>query len=154
MARLALTLIQRVLVRCAVSIGAAKQSSCLLTRRIAFMKAYADRQAAHVSLANYEYTSLDVAHVVAVTAVLGAMIHEFDGRTDRGTTWLDAMDKAAYDAGTEMFPALKRLPRLFDQCDLDNMFKVICEGKLTDGPEYLSTWLPSALGWDGPTKPI
>lgn len=153
-ARRTLSLIQRVLARGAVSIDAAAKSPCVLTRRIALMKAYADRQAAHVSHENYEYDVFDVAHVVAATAIVGAMIHEFDEPTEKGTEWLNAMDKAAYEAATELFPALKPQPRLFDRCDLDNLFKVATEGKLTDGAEYLSTWLLSALGWDNPPREI
>lgn len=151
---LRLALIQRVLARGAVSINAAASSSCVLARRIALMKAYADRQAAHVSLDNYEYDVFDVAHVVAATAIVGAIIHELDDPSENGVEWLDAMDRAAYEAAAELFPALKPQPRMFDRCDLPNLFKTVIEGKITEGSEYLSTWLLSALGWDNPPREI
>lgn len=148
-ARRALVFVQSLLARCAVGINDAKKSSCILTRRVALLKAYADREAAHISLHHYEFNLLDAVHVVAATALLGAVIHNFDGRENTGAQYLNAIDQAAYATGMELFPELGCMPRLFDGKDVESMLRNLYSGQIRDGVQYLSTWLLSALGWDG-----
>lgn len=147
-AQLALSFVQKVLTRCAIPINEAKRSECILTRRVALMKAYADREVAHISLHPYEYRLLDVAHVAAATALFGAVIHHFDGRADGGLEYLQGIDEAAHEAAMEIFPELKDIPRLFAGEKAETIFRTLYKNKLIDGADYLSTWLLSALGWD------
>lgn len=147
-ARCALTLVQKVFSRCAVSISEAKKSRCILTRRVALLKAYADRESAHISLHNYAFDLHDVVHVVAATALLGAVIDRFDRRGDTEANYLVDIDPAAYTAAVEVFPELSTAPRLFKDVDVHRMLQGLYTGKMFDGVDYLSTWLPSVLGLD------
>jgi len=149
-AELALCFVQDVLARCSIPISAAKKSDCILARRVALMKAYADRESAHISLHSYEYTLLDVAHVVAATALLGAVIHHFDVAGESGPKFLARLDEGAHASAVELFPKTKKVGRLFDdKRDLDLMIRNLYKGKIISGADYLSTYLPSALGLDG-----
>jgi hypothetical protein len=148
-ARLGLAFVRKTLTRCAININDAKKSGCILTRRVGLLKAYANREAGHISLNTYEFDHLDVVHVVAATALLGAVIHHFDRREDTGAQYLNGIDESAYAAGIEIFPELARMPRLFDGFDVENALRNLYRGRIVDGVDYLSTWLLSALGWDG-----
>ncbi|HYP67496.1 MAG TPA: hypothetical protein VEP67_04515 [Thiobacillaceae bacterium] len=146
-ARRGLAFVQKALARCAVGINEAKKSNCILTRRVALMKAFADREGAHISLQHYELDLLDAVHVVATSALWGAVIHHFDKRED-GAKWLNEIDQAAYETGTELFPELTRVPRLFKSFDLESSLRNFYKPHFSDGADYLSTYLLSALGWD------
>src|SRR5882762_2090253 len=61
-ARLAIRFVVRLLERGAVSIRGACKSHYTLIRRIALVKALADREAAHISVQHYELTTSDLAH--------------------------------------------------------------------------------------------
>lgn len=151
-ARLALAFVQSVLARCAISIKEANQSKCILARRVACLKAYADREAAHISMHHYEYTMKDVVHVASAIALFGAVIHDFDkGEEGAGLKFLVDIDKGAYDAAVEIFPELKQFPRLFERGG-EAMLRNLYKGKLRAGADYLSTWLLPALGWDNMPK--
>lgn len=151
-ARLALAFVQSVLARCAIPIKEANRSKCILAKRVACLKAYADREAAHISVHHYEYTMKDVIHVASAVALFGAVIHDFDsGKEGAGLKFLVDIDKAAYDAAAEIFPDLKQFRRLFERGG-EAMLRNLYKGKLMAGADYLSTWLLSALGWDDMPK--
>jgi len=149
-ARAALEVVQDVLKRCAIPINVAKKSKCILARRIAFLKAYADRESAHISVNDYEYTFLDVAHVVAATALMGAVIHHFDHPGASGHQFLTKLDEAAHAAALAALPDTKKMRRLFEKSDPEQMIHRVLKGKLASGTDYLSTYLPSALRLDAP----
>jgi hypothetical protein len=138
--------------RCAISIGSAKRSECVLTRRIAMLKAYADRTAAHITLQDYEFTIPDVAHAALATCLLGAVIHQFDMPASDGVDYLSGLDEASYTAALRMFPELRKTPRFFHKEKLKSMLPVLYRGRIRSGADYLSEWLPSTLGFDYPPR--
>ena len=148
-AGLALAFVKRMLIRCGVPIGKPEACDCILTRRVALLEAHADRVAAHISLEDYEFTVLDVAHVVAATAMWGAVIHGFDNPGSSGVEYLISIDRSAHAAAIEVFPDFAGSPRLLGDEFICDMLPKLVAGQLIDGVDYLSTWLLSAIGWDG-----
>lgn len=148
-AGLALAFITRMLTRCGVPIGKPETCDCILTRRVALLAAYADRVAAHISLEDYEFSVLDVAHVVAATAIWAAVIHGFDNPGSSGAEYLISIDRSAHAAAIEVFPDFAGTPRLLSDEFIRDTFPKLVAGQLIDGVDYLSTWLLSAVGWDG-----
>jgi len=147
-ARLAVAFIARFLARTAVPVNQACKSDCILTRRIALIKAFADRGVAHLSLHHFEFTARDLAHSVAAAALVGAIIRHFDEPTGAGATYLTSIDKAAHAAAVRIFPEFQRVPRLFTDDFIHGTLRNLYSGRLMDGVEYLSESLLSALGWD------
>lgn len=145
----ALLFVKDILEQCAIPINSAKKSPYVLARRIAFMKALADRESAHISLHEYEYTFLDVAHVVAATALLGAVIYHFDHPRESGAKHFEALDIAAHEGASDVFPQTKKLIRLFENNKFEEIIKTLLKGKMMPGHVYLSEYLPSVLGLDG-----
>lgn len=145
----ALCFVKELLEQCAIPISAAKKSPFVLARRIAFMKALADRESAHISLQHYEYTLLDVAHVVSATALLGAVIHHFDYPGSSGPAFFERLDIAAHESASDALPHSRTLIRLFENHNFEEIIKTLLKGKIMPGHVYLSEYLASALGLDG-----
>jgi hypothetical protein len=140
-AEAALHFIKDVLERGAIPMSIAKKSECVLARRVAFMKALADRESAHISLQHYEYTLLDVAHVVAATALFGAVIHHFDYPGESGPEYLVKLDEAANASASQVLPHTIKSIRLFEKQDIAQMFRTLLKGRLMSGADYLSGYL-------------
>lgn len=151
----AVRFLQSAFERFAISPNAALQTDCVLARRIALLKAYANRVGAHITRERYDYTLPDVGHVVAATCLLGAVIHHFDYPGLGGAAYLAALDEAAYSNAAGVFPELRKAPRLFDdKKSLEQMLRNLYMSKVVAGEDYLSIYLPSALGWENPRREL
>lgn len=115
-----------------------------LGRRIGFIKQYADRSAAHISIDYYEYDALDVAHLVAALALVGSIICSFDdGASD---TYFNDVDEAAHTAALALFPDLSTT-RLFQGMDVAMQARFCWQQDEVDGIQMLAEQLPYAIGW-------
>jgi hypothetical protein len=147
-ARFALAFVARMLDRCSVPIRRGVFEECVLVRRVALLEAYANRAAAHISLEGYAFSVLDVAHVVAATAMWGAVIHGFDNPDSSGAEYLIGIDRSAHAAALEVFPDFAGSPRLLNDEFIRDTLPKLVAGQLNDEVDYLSCWLLSAVGWD------
>jgi hypothetical protein len=99
-------------------------------------------------LGHYEYARLDIAHVVAATALIGAVIYQFDEPGGDGAMYLRSVDAAAFSAAVDAFPEFQDGPRLFPgDSPIADALSTLYKEQLTDGVVYLSENLPAALGW-------
>jgi hypothetical protein len=151
-ARHALAFVTGLLKRAAIPLKEANKSDCVLTRRIALIKALADRQAAHISLAHYEYSGYDIAHVVAATSIMGAVIYQFDEPHGDATKYLSSLDAAAFIAAADVFPDFADGPRLFADDGLVETLSRLYRGHLMDGVACLNEHLLNALDTLFPVK--
>jgi hypothetical protein len=115
-----------------------------LGRRVGLLKQHADRAAAHLSLQGFEFSILDIAHVVALLTVIGEIIRTFDGPDERGT-YFDTLDEASFVAAQRLFPAIPK-PRLFQGVKIGVKVRVCWEGDIEQGRETLRR-LPQEMGW-------
>jgi hypothetical protein len=129
-------------------INESARTTCPLTQRIALVKAFANRAVAHISLDDYAYSALDLAHIVAATAMLGAVARDFDEIGEIGADYLIGVDQTASVAARKMFPGLDDVPTLFQANFVRATLQPLYEGRLVDGVRYLSDDLLAALGWD------
>ena len=74
----ALTLLRLVFADCSKANRDLLNAVAPLGRRVALLKQYADRSAAHLSLEDYEFSILDCAHVVAALTLIGEIVRSFD----------------------------------------------------------------------------
>lgn len=158
-ARAAFKFLREHFARSAIPISSAPNSECVLARRVALLKAYADREGAHISVQHYEFTTVDLAHVVTATALVGAVIHHFDfpvsamPEAPTGGAFIARLDEGAHQAAMSLCPWATKLPRMFEKADLEAMVpNLYRENRLISGAEYLSSYLPSALGLDAPPR--
>ncbi len=143
----ALTLIRELFKRSARPEKELIDSPSLLERRIGLLKFYANRQAAHISLETYLFDVLDLIHVVAAIAVVGAMIVSFDDPA-LGDRYFDQVDEAGWRAAKEMFPHLA-MKRIFDGFHVHQQAANYWRIEELDGLNMLLNQLPSAIGyWD------
>lgn len=144
----ALWLFRRLFRLCARPKKSLLEASSLLERRIGLLKYHADRQAAHITLEPFLFDMLDLIHVVAAIAVIGAMIIDFDDRS-RGSNYFNSIDEAAWQAAKMTFPSLS-INRLFQKFDIHGQARAYWNIEQCDGLNMLLNQLPSAIGyWDG-----
>ena len=141
--------IRRFLARCAISPNEAKQTGCVLARRISLLKGYADRGVAHLTLHNYEFDIADVMHVAAATAILGAVINQFDNPQGWPPSYFEKGDLIAFEAARAVFPILSKIHPIFQGFDGVQLIKQVSLGTFRPGEEYLSAFLSGALGLEG-----
>lgn len=115
-----------------------------LGRRIGFVKQYADRSAAHISLEHYEYDNLDVAHLVAALVLVGSIIYTFDN--DANSTYFNELDAAAFEAANVLFPDIPQL-RLFERMDVAMQARWCWQQSEAEGIRLLAEQLPYAISW-------
>lgn len=117
----------------------------LLGCRIGFLKQYADREAAHLSLDDYEFDIMDVAHVVAALTLIGSIISSFDD--GRPSDYFNSIDEAAFKAATELFPETPRI-RLFEHMRVDMQARLSWQWGHQQGLDMFMEGLPLATGWN------
>lgn len=148
-ARSALALLKRLFERCARPARTLLDQPSLLEKRIGLIKHYANREAAHLSLEEYLFDTLDLLHVVASIVLVGAIVVEFDDR-ERSPTYFDEVDEGAWQAAKAVFPSLA-VERLFKRWDIRKQSRLLWRAGGIDGAEYLLDQLPAALGyWTSP----
>jgi hypothetical protein len=143
----ALNLLRDLFRRCARPRKTLLDAPSLLERRVGLLKYHADRQAAHISLEPFLFHLIDVVHVVAAVAVIGAMIIDFDDPT-RGGRYFDAIDEAGWEAAKALFPTFP-VDRLFQSFAIHEQAKIYWRVSQLDGLNMLLNQLPAAIGyWD------
>lgn len=116
-----------------------------LARRIGLLKQHANRSAAHLSLENYEFSTLDCAHVIAALTVIGEIIRSFDDSHTQ-PTYFDTLDEAALSAARQLFPATPDI-RLFANIKIEMHSRLSWESGIERGRQMLFEQLPYAIGW-------
>jgi hypothetical protein len=143
----ALKLLRELFQRCARPEKILLNAPSLLERRVGLLKYHANRQAAHISLGSFLFDVIDLVHVVAAVAVLGAMIVDFDDPA-RGNQYFDSVDEAGWQAAKAVFPALP-VRRLFHNFDIHQQALLYWRIEELDGLNMLLNQLPAAIGyWD------
>jgi hypothetical protein len=112
----ALRLLRNLFERCARPEKTLLDAPSLLERRVGLLKYHANRGAAHISLEPFLFDVIDLVHVVAAVAVLGAMIVDFDD-PNRGRQYFNSVDEAGWQSAKSVFPGLP-LKRLFHNFDI------------------------------------
>lgn len=149
----ALTLLRDLFRLCAKPKKLLLGGDTLLERRVGLLKYYADRVPAHITLEAYLVDTIDIAHVVAAIAVVGAIAYDFDPvRPDRvNPKYFDALDECGWAAARTIFPELT-MERLFARATIAGQARRCWAHP--EVPEYggltvLTTLLPDAIGcWD------
>lgn len=116
-----------------------------LGKRIGLLKQHADRSAAHLTLENYEFSTLDCAHVVGALTLIGEIIRSFDDAS-AGSQYFDELDEAARAAARSLFPQLADI-RLFGHMKIAEQARGCWKHDLKIGQHMLFEQLPYATGW-------
>lgn len=143
-ARRALTFLRAVFKKCSKSIEMSRQDGALLCRRIGAVKEYANNEAAHISLNDYRFEALDLAHIVAALTLIGEIIRTFDD-IESSPSYFDDLDSAAYEASRRLFPDAPRF-QLFGVTKVREHAQSCLKRSLEFGIEMLVTNLPNVLG--------
>lgn len=130
--------------KCSKKPDALFKDGTTLGRRIGFVKQYADRSAAHLSLEYYEFDHLDLAHLVATMALIGSIICGFDNGSP--TEYFNQIDEAAFDAAVALFPDAPKI-RLFEHIDVDMQARLCWQSGEEQGMHMLTEQLPYAISW-------
>lgn len=130
--------------KCSKKPDALFKEGTALGRRVGFLKQYADRAAAHLSLENYEFDLLDVAHVVAALTLIGSIICSFDN--DTPLEYFNQIDEAAFNGAIALFPELPHI-RLFEQMNVAEQAQIYWRGDEQFGLNMLIEQLPYAISW-------
>jgi hypothetical protein len=143
----ALILLRNLFRRCARPAKLLLDGPSLLEKRIGLLKFHADRQAAHTSLEPFLFDLLDLIHVTAAIAVVGAMIISFDAPW-MGAHYMDSVDEGGWQAAKEAFPSLPE-NRVFKDFAIHQQATTYWKIPELDGLEMLLNQLPAAIGyWD------
>jgi hypothetical protein len=116
-----------------------------LGRRIGLLKQHADRSAAHLSLEDYEFSTLDCAHVVAALTVIGEIIRSFDG-PNAEPDYFDKLDEASWDVARQLFPATSD-NRLFEHMKIEMQSRLCWQWGIDRGRQMVIEQLPYSIGW-------
>ncbi|CAM2165166.1 HEPN AbiU2-like domain-containing protein [Burkholderia latens] len=131
--------------KCSKTDAALFREGTTLGRRIGFIKQYADHAAAHLSLSDYEFDHLDLAHVVAVLVLVGEIIRSFDAPY-QSADYYDQIDQASFDAAVALFPDTPRI-RLFQNMKVESQARMCWQAGEALGIQMLTEQLPYATGW-------
>ncbi|KVN80025.1 hypothetical protein WL30_08425 [Burkholderia ubonensis] len=131
--------------KCSKTDTALFREGTTLGRRIGFIKQYADHSAAHLSLGDYEFNHLDLAHVVAALVLVGEIIRSFDAPY-QSTDYYDQIDQASFDASVALFPDTHRI-RLFQNMKVESQARMCWQVGEAPGIQMLTEQLPYATGW-------
>lgn len=140
----ALHFLQTIFAKCSKSPSVLLKSESTLGRIIGFMKLYANRSAAHLTLDEYEFDGFDVAHVVAALALVGSIICSFDD--DSPPDYFNQIDKAAFDGAITLFPSLPKT-RLFEDMNIAKQGRNYWQFGEELGIRMLMDQLLHAIGW-------
>lgn len=116
-----------------------------LGRRIALLKQYANRSAAHISLENYEFSTIDCAHVVAALTMIGEIIRSFDDPSVQ-PDYFDRLDEASLVAARQLFPATPDV-RLFGHINIEMQSRLSWQWGIDKGRQMFLEQLPYAISW-------
>jgi hypothetical protein len=130
--------------KCAKKPDALFREGTTLGRRIGLVKQYADRSAAHLSLENHEFDTLDLAHLVAALTLVGSIICSFDNGTP--PEYFNQIDKAAFEAAAFLFPSVPKI-RLFEKMKVDMQARLCWQWGEEQGIQMLTEQLPYAISW-------
>lgn len=130
--------------KCSKKPDALFRDGTTLGRRIGFIKQYADRSAAHLTLEHYEFENLDVAHVVAALTLVGSIIHSFD--KGHPPEYFNRIDQAAHAAALALFPDTPDI-RLFERMNVDMQARLCWQWGEAQGMHMLTEQLPYAISW-------
>jgi hypothetical protein len=144
-ASMALTLLREIFRRCAHSRAALLTRHSLLERRIGLIAYHADRRAAHLTLESFYFSIVDLVHVVAAIAVIGAIIIDFD-YPKLGSRYFDEIDLAGWQAAQQVFPNLSH-PRLFQHFEVHKQAKVYWKVPESGGLDAILDRLTGAIGY-------
>ena len=140
----ALDLLRAFFAKCSKKSDALFKDETTLGRRIGFLKQYADRSAAHLSLEDYEFDHLDVAHVIAALSIVGSIICSFDN--DAPCDCFNQIDEASFEAAAVLFPSMPKI-RLFDQMNISEQGQMYWRLDVQFGMDMLLEQLPYAISW-------
>jgi hypothetical protein len=141
----ALNLLRAIFRECAKSDTALLNTTAPLCLRIALLKQHANRSAAHLSLENFEFSTLDCTHVVAALIILGEIIRSFDEPGDQ-PTYFDTLDEASLSAARQLFPSTPDT-RLFASMKIETQARLCWQWGIEMGGRMLLEQLPYAIGW-------
>ena len=130
--------------KCSKKPDALFKDGTTLGRRVGFIKQYADRSAAHLSLEHYEFDNLDLAHAVAALTLVGAIIHSFDNGNP--PEYFNQIDEAAHAAAAALFLDAPDI-RLFDRINVDMQARLCWKWGEVQGMHMLTEQLPYAISW-------
>lgn len=130
--------------KCSKKPDALFKEGTTLGRRIGFIKQYADRSAAHLSLEYYEFDYLDLAHLVAALALIGSIICSFDHGSP--SEYFNEIDEAAFTAAEALFPDIPKV-RLFEHMDVNMQARLCWQLGEDHGMHMLTEQLPYAISW-------
>lgn len=117
----------------------------LLGKRVALLKQHADRVAAHLSLEDYAFSSMDLAHVVTAMSVIGEIVMSFDNAS-RGPQFFAELDSASREAAKQLFPAAPE-ESLFNGIQIAAYAKRCWTQEPAYGALLIIEHLPYATGW-------
>ncbi|HEY9511109.1 MAG TPA: hypothetical protein VIQ48_00890 [Rhodanobacter sp.] len=140
----ALHFLRTLFAKCSKKPDALFKDGTTLGCRVGFLKQYADRSAAHLSLENYEFDPLDVAHVVAALTLVGSIICSFDNNTP--PEYFNQIDEAAFNGAIALFPELPKI-RLFEQMNVAEQAQAYWKEDEQFGLHMLIEQLPYAISW-------
>ena len=130
--------------KCSKKPDALFKDGTTLGRRIGFVKQYADRSAAHLSLEYYEFDHLDLAHLVATLTLIGSIICSFDNGNP--PEYFNQIDEAAFDAAVALFPDAPKI-RLFEHMKIDMQARLCWQWGEEHGMHMLTEQLPYSISW-------
>lgn len=143
----ALELLRLLFRRCARPARILLDQPSMLERRIGLLKYFADRDAAHISLDDYLFDVVDLVHVSAAIVIIGAIIADFDGRTNSDEEgYFDSIDEDAWFAAKQIFPHLP-VERVFRGWSIHRQAALNWKWSVPDGVEYILNQLPAAIGY-------
>jgi hypothetical protein len=141
----ALILLRSVFRDCSKAATVLLSDAAPLAKRIGLLKQHADRSAAHISLEDYEFSTLDCAHVVAALTVIGEIIRSLDG-PNAEPTYFDKLDEASLDAARQLFPGTPEI-RLFEHMQIEMQSRLCWRWGIDRGRRMILEQLPYAIGW-------
>ncbi|MBD7923488.1 hypothetical protein [Xanthomonas bonasiae] len=76
-----------------------------LHKRIGLLKQHADRAAAHLSLEDYAFDIIDLAHFTASVTIVGEIVRSFD-KPEAGEEYFNEIDEGSHAAAKRIFPQI------------------------------------------------
>lgn len=141
----ALKFLRSVFQHCARTSNSLLAMNIPLCQRIGLLKQHGDREAAHLSMENYEFTPVDSGHVIAAMTIIGTIINSFDA-PQYLPSYFDDVDEAAASAATHLFPAASGV-RLFQHFRVETQARLCWQWGEERGLQMLFHDLPYAMAW-------
>lgn len=97
-----------------------------------------------MSLEDYEFDHLDVAHVIAALSIVGSIVCSFDNNAP--CEYFNQIDEASFEAAAALFPSVPKI-RLFDRMSISEQGQVYWRLDEQLGMDMLLEQLPYAISW-------